>query len=63
MKKLKLDLDRIQVVSFAVETTKDSAGTVNGFSPDTDIGCGGGFPTDDEGSCRFCNPDSMWDIC
>ncbi|HET7461073.1 MAG TPA: hypothetical protein VFJ82_07485 [Longimicrobium sp.] len=63
MKKLKLDLDRIQVVSFAVETTKDSAGTVNGFSPDTVNGCGGGFTEDAAGSCRFCYPESMWDIC
>ena len=56
MKKLKLDLDQIQVASFAVETTKDSRGTVNGFEPDTDIGCGGGGGTDSGGSCRICLP-------
>ena len=32
MKKLKLDLDQIQVSSFAVETTESGSGTVNGFS-------------------------------
>ncbi|HEY0020279.1 MAG TPA: hypothetical protein VGC13_28540 [Longimicrobium sp.] len=62
MKKLKLDLDQIQVVSFAAETTEGSAGTINGFSPDTAVGCGGG--TDDAaGSCRFCNPETNWEIC
>jgi hypothetical protein len=41
MKKLKLDLDQLQVVSFTMET-KGSRGTVNGLdSADTDIGCGG----------------------
>jgi hypothetical protein len=55
MKKLNLDLDQVQVVSFAVETTKGGSGTVNGFSADTDIGCGGGG-TDFGGSCRYCFP-------
>lgn len=64
MKKLKLDLDRIQVVSFVAQTTEGRVGTVKGFGPDTDIGCGGGGPTNDgAGSCRFCYPDSNWDIC
>ena len=57
MKKLKLDLDQIQVVSFTTETTK-GGGTVNGFSADTDIGCGGtGGNTDVGGSCRYCLPE------
>jgi hypothetical protein len=56
MKKLRLDLDQIQVTSFTVETTKDRSGTVNGFSPDTDIGCGGGGGTDFGDSCRICLP-------
>jgi hypothetical protein len=32
MKKLKLDLDRIQVVSFSLEAGARSRGTVNGLS-------------------------------
>jgi hypothetical protein len=52
MKKLKLDLDQVQVVSFTVETVGRSGGTVNGFGPDTDIGCGGGSGD----SCESCFP-------
>lgn len=56
MKKLKLDLDQIQVDSFAIET-KDGDGTVHGLSPDTVIGCGGtGACTDGGWSCRICLP-------
>jgi len=54
MKKLKLDLDQIQVASFTMETAKGSAGTVDGFESDTDLGCGGG---NTGASCRFCVPD------
>jgi hypothetical protein len=39
MKKLKLDLDQIQVFSFQVETPGSSSGTVKAFSADSDIGC------------------------
>lgn len=53
MKKLKLDLDQVQVVSFTVETGGRSVGTVNGFAPDTEIGCGGGGSLD---SCDSCHP-------
>ena len=60
MKKLKLDLDHIQVISFTMEPTRGSRGTVNGFEPDTDIGCGGGGATQDgAGSCRFCLPEPI----
>lgn len=60
MKKLKLDLDQIQVVSFAVETAKGSGGTVEGFSPDTEIGCGGtGACTENGWSCRYCFPEPI----
>jgi hypothetical protein len=50
MKKLKLDLDQIQVISFTAETMKSAGGTVNGFS---------GFTTSDQDtefgwSCRYC---------
>jgi hypothetical protein len=31
MKKLKLDLDQVQVTSFPVETAENGGGTVNGF--------------------------------
>lgn len=55
MKKLKLALDQIQVVSFTMDTTKGSGGTINGFESDTDIGCGGtGGHTDAGDSCRIC---------
>jgi hypothetical protein len=54
MKKLKLNLDQVQVVSFAVEAEGRSGGTVNGFAPDTQVGCGGGSnPLD---SCESCFP-------
>lgn len=32
MKKLKLDLDQVQVTSFSAETVERGGGTVNGFS-------------------------------
>jgi hypothetical protein len=55
MKKLKLDLDQVRVVSFTIETTQGSRGTVNGFAPDTVVGCGGtGGHTDGGDSCRIC---------
>jgi len=64
MKKLKLDLDQLQVGSFATETTKGSVGTVNGFAPDTVVGCGGGGATNDSApSCRFCDPDTITYPC
>jgi hypothetical protein len=65
MKKLKLDLDEIQVVSFTVETTQGNGGTVNGHSgelscgstADTDLGCGGTSGQSDRGwSCHICLP-------
>ncbi len=60
MRKLKLDLDQIQVVSFTVETLKGNGGTVNGFAPDTEIGCGGtGGQTDGGASCRYCLPEPI----
>lgn len=69
MKKLKLDLDHIQVVSFAIQVSDaQGRGTVRGLSgmiwcgstADTDIGCGGtGGATDSGGSCRFCNPEPI----
>jgi hypothetical protein len=59
MKKLKLDLDQVQVVSFTVETTQGNGGTVKGRSADTDIGCGGtGGQTG--WSCRYCLPDDTY---
>jgi hypothetical protein len=59
MKKLKLDLDQIQVVSFTMERTKGSRGTVNGFSPDTVVGCGGGGRTWYGPSCDICDPEPI----
>lgn len=60
MKKLKLDLDQIHVVSFTIDTMKGSRGTVNGFAPDTQVGCGGtGGQTDGGASCRFCDPEPI----
>jgi len=60
MKKLKLDVDQIEVVSLATEATRGNAGTVNGFAPDTVVGCGGtGSATDSGASCRFCNPEPI----
>ncbi|HET7461165.1 MAG TPA: hypothetical protein VFJ82_07945 [Longimicrobium sp.] len=47
MKKLELNLDQVQVVSFAVETAGRNGGTVNGFARDTDR------------SCFFCVPDPV----
>ena len=64
MKKLKLALDEVQVVSFEVETAGRSGGTVNGFAPDTQVGCGGGGTNYDDTckSCRFCLPEPIsWD--
>ena len=58
MKKLKLDLDQIQVASFTVERTQSSRGTVNGFAPDTVVGCGGGA-TNDGASCFICDPEPI----
>lgn len=58
MKKLKLDLDQVQVVSFTMETTKGSGGTVNGFAPDTVVGCGDG-QTDGGASCNYCQPEPL----
>lgn len=58
MRKLKLDLDQIQVVSFTMETPKGSGGTVNGFAPDTQVGCGDGH-TDGGWSCRYCLPEPI----
>jgi hypothetical protein len=54
MRKLKLDLDEIQVLSFTVEMPEGSGGTVEARSPDTDVGCGHG--TNDSCTCRFCLP-------
>jgi len=55
MKKLKLDLDQIQVFSFAVETTESGSGTVNGFSTTFNtIYIGGCAGTND--SCDSCFP-------
>jgi hypothetical protein len=60
MRKLKLDLDQIQVVSFTMATPKGSGGTVNGFAPDTEVGCGGtGGQTDAGWSCRYCLPEPV----
>jgi hypothetical protein len=60
MKKLKLDLARIRVDSFTMEPMKGSGGTVNGFAPDTQVGCGGtGGQTDGGASCRFCDPEPI----
>jgi predicted CxxxxCH...CXXCH cytochrome family protein len=58
MKKLQLDLDQVQVVSFSVETKRGGKGTVNGFSYNTSNGytamwgeaCGSGE------SCNSCHP-------
>jgi hypothetical protein len=60
MKKLKLDLDQVQVVSFTVETTQGNGGTVRGHSADTDIECGGTWRTDRHWSCRYCLPDDTY---
>ena len=60
MKKLKLDVDQVRVVSFAVETAKGSGGTVNGFARDIAIGRGGrGAIIDTGASCLFCVPDPV----
>lgn len=60
MKKLRLDLDQIRVLSFTVETTERGGGTVEALSPDTDVGCGHG--TNDSCTCRFCLPMPIsWD--
>lgn len=60
MKKLKLDLNQIQVTSFTMEPAKGGGGTVNGFAPDTEVGCGGtGGQTDGGASCRFCLPEPI----
>jgi hypothetical protein len=57
MKKLKLDLDQIQVFSFKVETPRSSSGTVNSFYADTDIGCGTwDCSNNDLNSCGSCHP-------
>ena len=40
MKKLKLDLDRIQVESFKVEAAKSDRGTVQAHSADPGFACG-----------------------
>jgi hypothetical protein len=58
MKKLKLDLDQIHVVSFTIEAMKGSRGTVNGLAPDTQVGCGGG-ETDGGASCWYCDPEPI----
>ena len=60
MKKLKLDLDHVQVISFTVEMTRGDGGTVNGFSPDTEVGCGAAADYTDLGpSCLECLPEPM----
>jgi hypothetical protein len=60
MKKLKLNLDHVQVISFTVEMTRCSGRTVNGFSPDTEIGCGAAADVTDFGpSCLECEPEPM----
>jgi hypothetical protein len=56
MNKLKLDLDQIQVSSFTVETAGSSSGTVDAFSPDTDIGCGSSECSNGGLSCGSCHP-------
>lgn len=50
MKKLKLDLDRIQVESLEVEAAKDDRGTVqaHSISPCTYDGC--------SDTCKSCRP-------
>ncbi|HEU4562770.1 MAG TPA: hypothetical protein VFS20_33380 [Longimicrobium sp.] len=64
MKKLKLDLDQVQVVSFTVESTQGNGGTVNGHSANTDLGCGGtGWQTQEGWSCRVCLPDASNNTC
>jgi hypothetical protein len=56
MKKLKLDLDQIQVVSFRVKMSGGSSGTVNAFSVNSAIGCGTWDCTNDLNSCGSCHP-------
>lgn len=55
MKKLKLDLDQIQVATFAPETAERGRGTVNANSTDTYastiFACGGSGE-----SCESCFP-------
>jgi hypothetical protein len=53
MKKLKLDLDQIQVSSFTVETENGRAGTVRAASITDNPDCG---PTQMWDSCYSCWP-------
>jgi hypothetical protein len=62
MQKLKLDLDTIQVASFATETLDGRKGTVNAFSivvitSNTSVTLGGGGG--EGGSYRFCLPEPI----
>lgn len=52
MKKLLLNLDKIQVVSFPVETMEQAKGTVNGFAATPVLACSESAG----GSCESCFP-------
>lgn len=51
MKKLKLDVDQVQVVSFASETAERERGTVNGYATPV-LAC----VESNAGSCYSCFP-------
>ncbi len=65
MKKLKLNLDQIQVLSFTVETAEGGTGTVKAFEPNTDVGCGHGTRDFDSCTCQYCPimPISYYNDC
>ncbi len=59
MKKLKLDLDRIQVESFAAEAAERVQGTVQAHSADPRFGC---ETAETCRSCRACEDEpTAWD--
>jgi len=58
MKKLKLDLDRIQVVSFQADKAERGRGTVAGFTGDPRLECAP--PTQESCSPQECWVQSGW---